>query len=165
MPIALAAASVLSLITTMLILVSINARAIQAAAIDKILPKIFSKQNGNDQPIIAISITVLISALVVVLPIDVTIIVNFGIIFNIITIMVILVSVIVSRKNSKSDKAIFVLKGGNFWPILLMIVLFACFVASLLTSDMLIVILTTLVFLCLGIFIYVLSKAFNTKKS
>lgn len=152
-------ASVIALVTTMNVLVSVNARAIQAAAEDIILPKAFAASNKNNQPIVAVIITVVICSVISCFPTYVSEIVNLGVLFNVLTIFITVIALVIARKNSKFPKGGFKLKGGNFVPYAFLLVLLICNISNVITSDLLMVCIYTLVLLAVGIIIFFISKS------
>lgn len=109
---AIGIASVIALITTILVVVSLNAWAIQASAEDGVLPRAFSHKSKYGQPIIGLIITVVISAIICLFPNFVNEIVNLGVLFNIITIFIVVIALMVARKREKLPKNAFRVKGG-----------------------------------------------------
>ena len=152
-------ASVIALVTTMNVLVSINARAIQAAAEDKILPKAFAASNKNNQPIVAVIVTVVICSVISCFPIYVNEIVNLGVLFNVLTIFITVIALVVARKNSKFPKGGFKLKGGNFLAYVFLLILLICNIFNVITSDLLMVCIYTVVLLAIGIIIFLIAKS------
>lgn len=155
---AISIASVVALITTMLFIVSLNARAIKAAADDKILPKSFASVSKNDQPIVGVIITVIISAIISLFPNYVEEIVNLGILFNIITIFIVVISVIIARKKTDLPKDVFKLKGGNIVPVIFLIVIVACNITNIITSNLVLVCIYTILSLLAGLIIFLIAK-------
>lgn len=107
-------ASVIALITTILVVVSLNAWAIQASAEDGVLPRAFAHKSKFGQPIIGLIITVVISAIICLFPNFVNEIVNLGVLFNIITIFIVVIALMSARKRDKLPKDAFRVKGGAF---------------------------------------------------
>ena len=107
-------ASVIALVTTILVIVSLNAWAIQASAEDGVLPRAFSHKSKYGQPIIGLIITVVISAIICLFPNFVNEIVNLGVLFNIITIFIVVIALMFARKCEKLPKNAFRVKGGAF---------------------------------------------------
>lgn len=140
------------------IVVSLNARAIKAAADDKILPKFLAKVSKNDQPFIAVIVTVLLSIIISFFPDHVTSIVNFGILFNVLTIIIVVSSLFIARKKFKAKADGFKLKGGYFFPVLFLVVLVLCNISNIITSDLAMVVIYTVVFMIIGIGIFAFSS-------
>ena len=151
-------ASVIALVVSMNVLIAINSRAIKAAAEDKILPKAFAALAKNGQPIVGVIITVVIASILCLFPNYVNEIVNLGVLFNVITILIVVVAYIFASKNIKAKKKDFKLQGGIFWAILFLLIIIACNISNILTSNLLMVCVYTLVLLVVGIVIYFISK-------
>lgn len=151
-------ASVLALLTTMNIIVSLNARAIKAAADDRILPKVLGKLSKNGQPVVAAIVTVVFAMAISFYPNYVNEIVNYGILFNILTIIIVVVSLLVARKRFKSKNVGYRLKGGKFFPILFLVIIVLCNISNIITSDLLTVVIYTVVFMIIGIGIFAFSS-------
>lgn len=155
-------AAVLSLLTTILALIAINARAIQAAAKDGILPKFFASMSNNSQPIMAIIVTSIIPAVFACLPNFVSEIISLGIIFNVLKMIIILVSLLFARRQlSKSYNKKFLLK--NFFVVFFIILLFICSIANIIYTNLLLVGIYTLIIFILGALIYFLSNKRSIK--
>ena len=111
---AISIASVIALITTILVVVSLNAWAIQASAEDGVLPRALAHKSKYGQPIIGLITTVVISAIICLFPNFVNEIVNLGVLFNIITIFIVVIALMFARKREKLPKGGFRVKGGAF---------------------------------------------------
>lgn len=121
-------AAVLALLTTMLVCVSINARAIQAAAEDHCLPGFLAKVNPRGIPVQATFITAVLAMICACFPERTQQIVNFGAVFNITIMLITMLSVIKSRRDSANapHKPAFTVPGGNWHPYFILAVLVIC---------------------------------------
>lgn len=150
-------ASVLALITTMIVMVTINARAIQAAAEDKILPRQLAYTAKNGQPINSVIVCVIISAIITLFPNYVSEIINFGILFNLITIFIVVISLFMARKSCDVMKDGFTLPGGKILPILFLAILLGCGVVNIVTSNSMMIFIYTIMLLAIGVIIFLLT--------
>lgn len=153
--------SVIALFTTMLVITSINSWAVYAAAKDEILPKKLSVLNKNGQPFFAVIFIVLVSGIICLFPNFVNEIVNMGVLFNIITIFIVVISFLIARKKVKISEDSFRIKGGNFLPIFILAVMVMCNISNLITTNVFMVFVYTVVFIILGIAIFCVSKLRN----
>lgn len=154
--------AVLALMTTMLVCISLNARATQAASEDGILPEFLGRNNKAGVPAIAAGVTSLISAVIAFFPQFTSEIVNFGAIFSVITIVINIAALIVARKKEKYPDDCFHAPGGNVLPILALCLLIICNVSGVLTGGAKMWIWTA-AFVVIGILIFNLSKAGKEK--
>lgn len=126
-------AAVLALLTTMLVCVSINARAIQAAGEDGTLPACFGRVNRHGAPILATVVPCLVSMFYAGMTQYTQQLVNFGAVFNIIIMLITMLSLVKTRHRSamktcaeESDESRFVVPGGICYPYIILIVLVVC---------------------------------------
>jgi len=147
--------AVLALMTTMLVCVSMNAWAIQAASRDGVLPEKLGRLNSNGLPAIAAIVTCLLSMIYSCFPNLTQQIVNFGAVFNIITMVLTMLALIKSRKDACAGQ--FRAWGGAAAPYVVLAILLACNVVGILNGGMSLW-LYTLAFLALGCCICLLCK-------
>ncbi|MCQ2396721.1 MAG: APC family permease [Lentisphaeria bacterium] len=126
-------AAVLALLTTMLVCVSINARAIQAAGEDGTLPACFGYANRRGIPALATIVTCLLAMFYACLPQYTEQLVNFGAVFNIIIMVITMLSLVKTRHDGAAkapDEAEgerrFVVPGGICYPYVILLTLVAC---------------------------------------
>jgi APA family basic amino acid/polyamine antiporter len=150
--------AVLALMTTMLVCISLNARAIQAASEDGVLPAVLSKNNKAGVPAVAAISTSVISAVVACFPQFTSQIVNFGAIFSVVTIVINIIALIVARKREKYPQDSFRAPGGSVLPIVALVLLVICNTSGILTGGWVIWIYT-IAFIIIGLLIYKFSKA------
>ena len=144
LPAVVSLSSVLALLTTILICISMNARAIQASAQDGILPEFLAKSIGNGEPAAAATLTSLLAALCACFPQFTSQIVNFGTLFNVITIAITLFALIQARRNSMIPQNTFKAPGGKLLPYALLVILLLCNAMVLLHSGIAIWIVTAI---------------------
>lgn len=118
--------TVLALLTTMLVCVSMNARAIQAAADDKCLPECLGRTVQNGEPVMAAGITCIFAAILACFPKLTMNIVNLGAILNIITICITTLALTKARKCNSGKKSAFKAPGGFVMPYIVVVILALC---------------------------------------
>lgn len=141
--------AVLALMTTMLVCISMNARALQAASKDGILPRFMGKEPANGVPVAACLATSLVPGACSCFPKMTSQIVNFGAVFNIITMLLVLLALIKSRQDAPATDLEFRAPGGKAMPYILLVVLVLCNAAGILNCGKMLW-FYTIVFLVLG---------------
>lgn len=144
-----------ALMTTMLVLLALNARAIQAVADSGLLPKVFSKENSNGVPAIATIICGIPAVLLCLKPSWVEMIVNLGAILNVISMSITCIALIVSRKKTTLEEGQFKCPGGIVTPVATIVVLGACYLIGNVSS---VVVLFTVIIYATFIAIFFASK-------
>ncbi len=140
------------------VLTSINTRAIQAAAEDKILPSCFAAKNKYGQPIVAVVLMVVICSVISLFPTYLNEIVNLGVLFNFLTMFISVIALKCARKKEKTAINSFRVKGGTALIIIFLVVLVLCNISNIITSDLLMVCIYTVVILIIGIIIFAIAK-------
>ncbi len=154
LPAVVSISSVLALLTTILICISMNARAIQASAQDGILPAFLAKNLANGEPAAAATTTCLLAAACACFPQFTSQIVNFGTLFNVITVAITITALIQARRKEMIPPNSFKSPGGRPLPYLLLGILILCNAMVLLNSGVAIWIVTA-VSLAIGlVFLY-----------
>lgn len=123
--------AVLALFTTMLVVTALTSRAIQATAQGGLLPEALAKNGKTGTPIAATVIVAVLSAIVSCFPEFTAEIVNLGALFAAITISINCISLLVARKKFPYVPGNFRAPGGNVLPVLVLIVLVACYVPDI----------------------------------
>lgn len=123
--------AVLALLTTMLVVIALTSRAIAATADGGLLPEALGKKGKTGTPIFATIIVAVFSAVVSCFPEFTAEIVNLGALFAAITISINCVSLIAARKKNQYIEGNFRAPGGNALPILVLIVLIACYIPDI----------------------------------
>ncbi len=151
----------LALLTTMLVIMSINSRAICAVANDSLLPKALAKCNKNHVPLNATFLVVLISCVIACFP-DVTqMLVNLGVLFSVVVIIMICISVIYARKNNP-QKCDFNAPLGKFLPVATLIILIICNITNIFSGNI-DVYLFTIIWYILGIIYFCINQKIKAK--
>ena len=128
-------AAVIALITTMLVVLALNARALASMADDGMMPKWFVKRNKNNVPSFA---TIFVSVLCIVLscfPSITEILVNLGSIIAAITIMIVCASLLASRKKQPHIPGNYKAPGGNVLAILAIVMIAICYIPGFFNAQ------------------------------
>jgi len=146
-------AAILALVTTILVVLALTGRAIQAASIDGILPKVFAKSNRFGVPAVATSAVAILAAIISCFPAFTEQIVGFGTLFAAVTISINIISLYVARQKNSSIDGIFTAPGGKFLPALSLILIIACYIPDIISGGWIIWIYT-IAWYALGIGIF-----------
>jgi amino acid transporter len=128
--------AVLALITTIIVLIQLSARTLQAAALDKVLPKCFARENEKTK--VATVSTVVVIAVIGLLsafPSFTNMIVNLGALSCALVIAIISVTVLAARKKHPHVEGGFKAPGGNVLPVITLILLVACYVPDIINGG------------------------------
>lgn len=147
----IASAAFIALITTMLVLMALNARAVSAIAKSGYLPSFLAKENKNKVPSFSTAVIAAIAALLSLKPTWTEILVNLGALFSVITMVITCVSLVISRKKSKLENGMFKAPLGNFAPFLTIIVLGTCYLFGSISLN---VVLFTLAIYALALIVF-----------
>jgi len=128
-------AAVLALLTTMLVVLALTGRAIQASAQKKILPKIFAENGKTGTPIFATIVVAACSMIVACFPAFTQQIVGFGALFAAVTISINIVSLLVARKKNPHIAGNFKAPGGKLLPIIALIFIIICYIPDVLNGG------------------------------
>ncbi|NLV98592.1 MAG: APC family permease [Clostridiaceae bacterium] len=155
--------AVLALITTILILITLSARTIQAAAISGILPRGLGKNHKKTAvPVNATTlITVLFGALAA-FPSAVNEIIKLGVLSNALVVAIICITVIVSRKKETGLKY-FRAPGGNLLPIAMLLIIVGSYVPDVLSGGWQLWAVTAAYF-AVGMIVYYAGTKYREKK-
>jgi amino acid transporter len=136
LPALISISAVLALVTTIIITMALAARALQACAIQGILPKglgVNSEKTGV--PIRATFIIVVITGLLSAFPSLVNIIINLGALCNVIVVAIVCLTVIKARKKNVYKEGQFRAPGGNALPIIILAALVVCYIPSVISAG------------------------------
>ena len=126
--------AVLALLTTMLVCISMNARAIQAAGNDGALPLFLGGRNASGAPAAASIATCLAAAACACFPQMTMQIVNFGALFNVVTIFVTSAALVQARRRNLCGHS-FKAPGGPLLPWGVMAALALCYVPGIVAGG------------------------------
>lgn len=150
-------AAVLALLTTMLVCVTMNSRALQAASDDGLLPSGLGKMNKAGVPAAAAVVTGVIGGIIACFPDLISIIVDFSVIFNVITIVLTIAAVIKARRSAHYPENAFRAPGGKVTPILAIVLLVLCNSVSIVTGTAMLWIYT-IGFFAVGLVIFLIAE-------
>lgn len=149
-------AAVLALITTILVVMMLAGRAIQASAEGGILPKVLAKNNKvTNVPVNAQIVVILVVGVLAAIPNATNFIVNFGSLCNAIVVAIICLTVIAARRKNQGLTDKFTAPGGNVLPIITLIVIIAAYVPGIIQGGYMLWVWTA-IYLAVGVIIYFL---------
>ena len=154
-------AAVLALITTMLVVLALTGRAIQAAAQSDLLPKPFAKSAKNGTPAFATIVVAVLAAIISCFPSLTSTIVSFGALFAAVTISINIVSLYVARKKNPYIPGNFRAPGGQILPAIAMLLILVCYIPDIISGGWMIW-LYTIAWYIVGLLIFRFSKRGRT---
>lgn len=129
-------AAILALLTTIIVVMALAGRTIEATAESGILPRFLAKKNEKTNVPVNAQLTVMvIVGIFAAMPSAMWMIVNFGALCNAIVIAIICITVIAARKKNPDAKDIFKAPGGNALPIITFIVIIAAYIPDILNGG------------------------------
>lgn len=151
-------AAVLALITTILVVMALAGRALQASADAGILPKGLSKiSEKTNTPVNAQLVVILVVGIIAAFPNATNFIVNFGSLCNAIVVAIICLTIIAARKKNPELTDKFTAPGGNVLPIITLIVIIAAYIPGILSGGYMLWV-WTIAYFVLGMVIYAISQ-------
>lgn len=128
--------AVLALITTILVVMALSARTLQASAESGILPKFLSKNNEKTGvPVNAQIVVMLVVGLIAAFPNLTNLIVNLGSLCNAIVVAIICMTVVAARKKNAYVPGSFRAPGGDILPIATLIIIIAAYIPGILSGG------------------------------
>lgn len=124
-------AALLALLTTMLVVMSITARAVQASAESGVMPAKLAENNKFGVPVYAVILLAVPSIAVSCFPQFTSTIVGFAALFVAVTISINRISLIVARKKFELPDGAFRAPGGNALPIIAMALIVICYIPDI----------------------------------
>ncbi len=149
--------AVLALVTTMLVVLALTSRAIQAAAHSKLLPSAFAKTDKNGTPVFSTCVVAIIAAIISCFPEFTYTIVGFGALFATVTITINIVSLYFARKKHPHIPGNFQAPGGKVLPAFALILIVICYIPDILSGGWMIWIYT-MIWYALGLIIFHFSQ-------
>ncbi|MCI9217477.1 APC family permease [Lachnospiraceae bacterium 42-17] len=146
-------AALFALLTTMLTVVSLTSRAIQASALQGVMPKKLGENNKAGVPVYAAILVAVPSMIISCFPQFTSIIVGFAALFAAVTISINCVSLIVARKKFALEEGAFKAPGGNALPVIAMILIVICYIPDIISGGW-IIWAYTIVWYVIGIIFY-----------
>jgi len=151
-------AAVLALLTTIIVVMALAGRALQASAEAGILPKGLGKINGKtNTPVNAQLLVILIVGVIAAFPNATNFIVNFGSLCNAIVVAIICLTIIAARKKNPELTDKFTAPGGNALPLITLIVIIAAYIPGILSGGYMLWV-WTIAYFVLGMIIYGISQ-------
>jgi len=158
--------AVLALITTILVVMALAARALQASAESGILPAFLAKNSSKSGvPVNAQLVVILLVAATAAFPNLTNLIVNLGSLCNAIVVAIICLAVIAARKRNPSVPGGFRAPGGDALPIITLIVIIAAYIPGILNGGWQLWAWTAGYYLIGMIFYYTGTKKLDSGKS
>lgn len=128
--------AVLALFTTIIVLIQLSARTLQAAAMDDVLPKCFAKENENTHVATISTIVVIVAiGLLAAFPSFTSMIVNLGALSSALVVAIICITVLAARKQHPNVEGGFKAPGGNALPVITLILLVACYIPDIVNGG------------------------------
>lgn len=128
--------AVLALITTILVVMALAARALQASAKSGILPKFLANNNEKTGvPANAQIVVILVVGVIAAFPDFTNLIVSLGSLCNAIVVAIVCLTIIEARKKNPSVPNRFKAPGGNILPIATFIVIVAAYIPGILNGG------------------------------
>ncbi|KUO73352.1 MAG: amino acid permease [Clostridia bacterium BRH_c25] len=128
--------AVLALMTTILVVMALAARALQASAISGILPKFLAKNNENaGVPVNAQMIVILIVGAIAAFPNLTNLIVNLGSLCNAVVVSIVCLTIVAARKKNPFVSGRFRAPGGDILPIATFVVIIAAYIPGILSGG------------------------------
>lgn len=128
--------AVLALITTILVVMALAARALQASAISGILPNFLAKNNEKTGvPLNAQIVVMLIVGVIAAFPKLTNLIVNLGSLCNAIVVAIVCLTIIAARKKNPSVQNSFKAPGGDILPIVTFIVIISAYIPGIMSGG------------------------------
>lgn len=124
-----------ALLTTMLVVTSLTARAVKASADNEVLPKFFAKNNKFGVPFNASLVVVIPSLVISCFPGLTSTIVSFAALFASVTIVCNCVSLIKAKRTMSLEEGKFSVKGGIAVPIIAMILIILCYIPDVIKGG------------------------------
>ena len=139
----------------MLVVLALTARAVQAAAQDGLLPKVFAKANRFGVPAFASTILAALAAIVSCFPAFTEQIVGFGTLFAAVTIAINIISLYAASEKARAttNENIFKAPGGNLLPAVALILIIACYIPDIVSGGW-IIWAYTIVWYAIGLLVF-----------
>ncbi len=131
-------AALFALLTTMLAVMALTSRAIQASAEQGIFPKKLAQTNKAGVPVYASGLLAILSGLVSCFPQFTSTIVGLAALFAAVTISINCISLIVARKKFELAADAFRAPGGKALPVITMILIVICYIPDIIDGGWLI---------------------------
>ncbi len=127
--------ALLALLTTMLVVMSLTARAMKAVSDDKLFPEAVGKTSKNGQPVVALAIVAVLSGIIACFPGFTQTLVNLGALFAIVVNIMANISLIAARKKYELPEGAFRAPLGNALPIFALVAILICNLSDIFSGN------------------------------
>lgn len=124
-------AALLALLTTMLTVMSLSSRAIQAAASKGLMPTKLAENNKAGVPVYGAILVTIPCLIIACFPQFTSTIVSFGALFAAVTISINFISLLVARKKFDLPEGAFHAPGGNVLPVVALALIIICYIPDI----------------------------------
>lgn len=153
LPALISIAAAIGLLSNMMVLTALASRVIQVASMSGILPRFLGNNNKKTgAPVNATALVTACFGLLAVFPKVTEYMINMGAMCNVIVISTICITAIMARKRFPSKRT-FSAPGGNVTPVLILVVMIACYIPQILTGGWRLWTFTAL-YLLFGLIVY-----------
>ena len=158
--------AVLALVTTILVVMALAARALQASAVSGILPEFLAKNNEKTGvPANAQMVVILVVGFIAAFPNLTNLIVNLGSLCNAVVVAIVCLTIVAARKKNPYVPGNFRAPGGDALPIATFIVIIAAYIPGILKGGWQLWAWTALYFLIGMIFYYTGTRKLDVNKN
>jgi amino acid transporter len=133
-PYIISIAAVLALTNNILVMITLLGRTVQAAATSGILPRSLRKETRMGVPLRATVTVTVILALLSSIPDATNFIIGMGTLCSAAVVVIVSLSVLAARKKNPG-KSRFKAPGGNVLPVIMMLVILACYIPGMLAGG------------------------------
>lgn len=158
-------AGVLALITTILVVQALNARALQSMSEEGMMPAILSRTNRNGIPALSVVILSALSAILSCFSDTTSVLVNLGALTSAVTMVIVIVSYFVAYGKEELKKTDYRAPGGLVLAVVTMIIIVVSYVPSALASDAGSMWLFSAIIYAVGIVAFLIFKRKGTKNT
>lgn len=128
-------AALLALLTTMLTVMSLTSRAIQAAASKGLMPEGLAKNNNAGVPFNVALLVTVPCVVIACFPQFTATIVSFGALFAAMTISINIISLLVARKKFDLPEGAFHAPGGSVLPVVALALIILCYIPDIIKGG------------------------------
>ncbi len=130
--------ALLALITTMLVVMSLTARAMKAVSDTKLLPEAFGKISSNGIPVFATSVVAILAAIISFFPDFTELLVNLGALFAVMVTVMTNISLIAAQKKFPLPEGAFKAPLGKALPWISLVLTFICNISAIISGNILV---------------------------
>lgn len=130
--------ALLALITTMLVVMSLTARAMKAVSETKLLPECFGTESKNGIPFFSTTVVAILAGIISLFPEYTELLVNLGALFAVVVTVMTSISLIVARKKFPLPENAFKAPLGSALPWVALVLIVVCNLSSILSGNMMV---------------------------